>query len=85
MSKKEPTNTEKLIELVDAQYNIIIKQQDTIKNLFETVNTLNETIDTLNEVIDLKDQTMDKQLQMLQLLELKLKEFGYELGDAQVF
>ena len=63
--------------------NILAQTQQIIDLQKSTIDTKSDTIKLLNEVIELKDQTIDKQLQMLQLMELKLKEFGYELGSIK--
>ena len=65
-----------IVELFDRAVNIIDLQRNTL-----SVQTT--VIEGLKEVIDIKDQIIDKQLQTLQLLELKLKEFGVELGDSE--
>ena len=65
-----------IVELFDRAVNIIDLQRNTL-----SVQTT--VIEGLKEVIDIKDQINDKQLQTLQLPELKLKEFGVELGDSE--
>ena len=65
-----------IVELFDRAVNIIDLQRNTL-----SVQTT--VIEGLKEVIDIKDQIIDKQLQTLQLPELKLKEFGVELGDSE--
>jgi hypothetical protein len=67
-----------LINLLERAMKVIDQQ----KNLIEDLGSINKNY---NEIIKLKDQTIDKQLQMLQLMELKLKDFGIELGESSIF
>jgi len=62
--------------------NLLTKCKEVMNIQKTTIKTLNETIDIFNQIIELKDDTIDRQLQMLQLMELKLKEFGVELGST---
>ncbi len=43
------------------------------------IDKLIELTEILNNIIDTQDRTIDTQAQTLQLLELKLKEFGFTL------
>ncbi len=85
MTDNESSFDEKLLEVIRLQQNIIGVQKETINTQQETINTLMETNSIYSKIVDIKDQTIDKQLQMLQLMELKLKELGYPLGDSTIF
>lgn len=73
MDKEE--NTKQLISLLERLLTVAKKQKNLLKEVMEVNKILEETI-------RIKDETMDKQLQIIQILELKLKDFGYELGDT---
>ena len=85
MTNSESSFNEKLLEVIRLQQNTIDVQKETINTQKATINTLVETNSIYSKIVDIKDQTIDKQLQMLQIMELELKELGYPLGDAPIF
>jgi uncharacterized coiled-coil protein SlyX len=68
---------QEIIDLFNKSKEVIISQRSVI-------TMQSETVITLTEALDLKDQTIDKQSQMLQLLELKLKDLGFSLGESDL-
>lgn len=68
---EEPSNITKIVNLFKRSEKIIIDQENTIKDL--------------QEIITIKDKTIGKQLLMLQMMELKLREFGINFGEESIF
>lgn len=62
--------------------NILNSAKEVITSLNNTIEIQSDTINNLNKVISLKDQVIDQQLQMLQLMELKLREFGFKFDAS---
>ena len=85
MADNESSFDKKLLEVIRLQQNTIGVQKETIEIQQKTINSLKETNSIYSKIVDIKDQTIDKQLQMLQIMELELKELGYPLGDAPIF
>jgi ABC-type Na+ transport system ATPase subunit NatA len=72
MENKFENEIIRLTNLLERSLKVADKQKENIEDMIE-LNRL------LNKIIEIKDEIIDKQLQMLQILEIKLKDFGYEL------
>lgn len=81
MDNNQKTLAEQIVDLIslfnDAK-KIIVQQ----KSIIEQQSKINKLKD---QIIETKDQIIDKQLQMLQMMELKLKEFGIIFNDSSIF
>jgi hypothetical protein len=64
--------------------NLLERSKEVIKSQSEIINSQLALFKDLETIIEFKDKTIDTQLQMLQTMELKLKEFGINLGDSDL-
>jgi hypothetical protein len=85
MDNSETNNEINSENNVERLSDLFKKTEEVINIKTNTIKILNEAIDIYKEIIEVKDDMIDKQLQILQCMELKLKEFGFELDGSSDF